>query len=604
MFRLCLVLYVAVSVSMVAEAQDPELTRGERNTLRAISDDLDRVERLIRQRRFDQAARSYQEANQKLGRAPADMSDGLRAELEKQRERLMGAHAELTKAEWTVPEPVAVPTAGGEPISFSKLVVPILVEKCGRCHVSAARGQFSMATFNALMASRHVDPGQPAASNLILVIETGDMPRGGGTVAAEELDLLRRWIAQGAKSDLDNNNQNLNEIARASVPAASEPAELMAERPTGTETVSFALDVAPVLIDSCSGCHLDAQQIRGGLNLTSFAGLLRGGDNGRALVPGRGADSLLVRKLRGMADGQRMPIGRPALATDVIDKIAKWIDEGARFDGGDPALPIRTVAARVRANSMTHEQLAADRAKLAASNWSVVMADRAPNSISKSEVFVLGSPDAQRLESLADLAEAVIQNVKGQFKLSQTEPLIKGKITLLVFEQRYDFNEYGVMLLGHPLPRDVKVVWRYDQVDARIAICLTPDFAGEALQVELARQVAAMYAATLAGDLPRWLADGIGYDTASRLYPRNEQVKTWSATAQQNVQGANFGELLRGQLAESRAAWIGYAVVTRLRSDASRFSRFWTALEKSGNFAESFQTIYQATWEQYLGVAR
>ncbi|HMP80302.1 MAG TPA: hypothetical protein PKD54_12685, partial [Pirellulaceae bacterium] len=232
------------------------------------------------------------------------------------------------------------------------------------------------------------------------------------------------------------------------------------------------------------------------------------------------------------------------------------------------------------------------------------MADRAPNSISKSEVFVLGSPDAQRLESLADLAEAVIQNVKGQFKLSQTEPLIKGKITLLVFEQRYDFNEYGVMLLGHPLPRDVKVVWRYDQVDARIAICLTPDFAGEALQVELARQVAAMYAATLAGDLPRWLADGIGYDTASRLYPRNEQVKTWSATAQQNVQGANFGELLRGQLAESRAAWIGYAVVTRLRSDASRFSRFWTALEKSGNFAESFQTIYQATWEQYLGVAR
>src|SRR4051794_6458484 len=32
-------------------------------------------------------------------------------------------------------------------LSFTKNIAPLLVTKCGRCHVSAARGKFSMATF-------------------------------------------------------------------------------------------------------------------------------------------------------------------------------------------------------------------------------------------------------------------------------------------------------------------------------------------------------------------------------------------------------------------------------------------------------------------------
>lgn len=585
-------------------AQEADWTRAERNVLRAINEDLDRVERLIRQRRWDQAARSYAEANQRLAAASPDMSAPLRIELEKQRARLVSARDALAQSGVAVPEPNAVPSAGGDAVSFSRQIVPLLVEKCGRCHVSAARGQFSMASYNALLASRHVEPGQPVASRLIQVIETGDMPRGGGTVADGERNLLRQWIAQGAKSDLDDNNQNLNEIARGAMPAPAEQPELMAERPTGSETVSFALDVAPILIDNCSGCHLDAQQIRGGLNVTTFAGLLRGGDNGRALAPGRGADSLLVRKLCGMADGQRMPLGRPALPTDVIDTIVKWIDEGARFDGGDPALPIRTVAARVRANAATHDQLAAERAKQAERSWATVMADRAAHSFSNNEILAIGGLDRARLEALAGTAESIAQDIKGQFKLNKADPLVKGKVTIMIFDQRYDFNEFGVMVLGHPLPREVKMVWRFDQVDARIAVCLTPDFAGETLELELARQLAALYGATVAGDMPRWFAEGLGYDAAAKMYPRADTVKSWPSAAQQAAQRSSGDDLVRGRLSEEVAALVGYSIVTRLKSDASRFNRFWAALQRTGNFAESFQSVYQTTWESMLNVSR
>src|SRR5690349_17547055 len=48
----------------------------------------------------------------------------------------------------------------------------------------------------------------------------------------------------------------------------------------------FEKHVRPVLIDKCVRCHGPKQQ-RGGLRLDSRAALLRGGDNGPALVAGQ-----------------------------------------------------------------------------------------------------------------------------------------------------------------------------------------------------------------------------------------------------------------------------------------------------------------------------
>ena len=96
---------------------------------------------------------------------------------------------------------------------------------------------------------------------------------------------------------------------------------------TGKETVSFAGDVAPLLVESCKGCHINAMRASGGLSMDTFAQLLRGGDSGDIIIPGKGEESLLVKKLRGTM-GLRMLLGRPAFSEESIKLILR-IDEGA-----------------------------------------------------------------------------------------------------------------------------------------------------------------------------------------------------------------------------------------------------------------------------------
>src|SRR5262245_48263202 len=54
----------------------------------------------------------------------------------------------------------------------------------------------------------------------------------------------------------------------------------------------FEKKVRPVLAEHCYGCHSVAEKKqRGGLTLDTRAGLLKGGDTGPALVPGKPGES-------------------------------------------------------------------------------------------------------------------------------------------------------------------------------------------------------------------------------------------------------------------------------------------------------------------------
>src|SRR5262249_21785506 len=70
------------------------------------------------------------------------------------------------------------------------------------------------------------------------------------------------------------------------------PAQSAEPTPEGIEF--FEKKVRPVLVENCQRCHGDAKQ-KGGLRLDSRAGLLKGGDTGPAIVPGKAEASLLVK---------------------------------------------------------------------------------------------------------------------------------------------------------------------------------------------------------------------------------------------------------------------------------------------------------------------
>lgn len=107
-------------------------------------------------------------------------------------------------------------------------------------------------------------------------------------------------------------------------------APLQDAKPTTPDERLGAQEVAKILNQKCAPCH-SGDGAQAGFQVHTREDLLKGGKSGPAIVPGRGAESLLVQKIAGKK-GMRMPPSGPALEPDVIDRISRWIDAGAKFD--------------------------------------------------------------------------------------------------------------------------------------------------------------------------------------------------------------------------------------------------------------------------------
>lgn len=115
-------------------------------------------------------------------------------------------------------------------------------------------------------------------------------------------------------------------VTEAPAEAATEAAttEAPATEAAAAGTVSFASDILPILQSRCINCH-GGQRTEEGLSLTSHAALLTGAEDGAVIIPGDGANSLLVQLV---AEG-RMPKRGPKLTPDQVQLIQTWINEGA-----------------------------------------------------------------------------------------------------------------------------------------------------------------------------------------------------------------------------------------------------------------------------------
>lgn len=103
--------------------------------------------------------------------------------------------------------------------------------------------------------------------------------------------------------------------------------------------VSFEHEVAPILTANCTRCHGDTQAAAN-LRLNTFNMIARGGRSGVPVAPGVPARSGLIIKLV-IEDAQlRMPKGGAKLEDAEIMTIARWIEQGAGFDGTDRDAPI------------------------------------------------------------------------------------------------------------------------------------------------------------------------------------------------------------------------------------------------------------------------
>ena len=102
-----------------------------------------------------------------------------------------------------------------------------------------------------------------------------------------------------------------------------------AEAAEPDEVRFFREKIEPVLKAQCYGCHSgEADKVQGGLRLDSRAAVLRGGENGPAVVSGKSGASLLIRAIR-HEEGLAMPPKKDKLPEQTIADFVKWVEMGS-----------------------------------------------------------------------------------------------------------------------------------------------------------------------------------------------------------------------------------------------------------------------------------
>ncbi len=477
-------------------------------------------------------------------------------------------------------------------VSFKEDVAPWLISECGGCHVTQRKGDFSMASYAELIkgskAGRVLFPGSAKDNPIVDLIESGAMPPSGGGVSKERLELLKRWIAEGARFDGPNPNAPVTAYTKSGNTLQAKDSK-GPQKSTGRETVSFARDIAPILRENCNGCHIASRQPSGGFRMTTFNDLFRGGQSGPAIEPGKSADSLLVKKLKGEA-GARMPMGGRPLSDEQIGLISKWIDEKATFDGAAFTADINRVMELSWAENADHRELFTKRQERAEANWSKVLPNDRSQSVKNDQVFMLGNVPTERLNELMALVDKAIVHVSKQLGVDADKPFIKGGLTVFVLKNRYDYSEFGKMTESRALPKEWQAHWRADTVDAYAVIADDSAMDEKQHYAQIVQVITGVYLGHLSG-VPNWFAEGVARNQVILLNKRGDaKIKAWQAALPSAVQAIDKPEtLLQGPVDEEIAGLVGMGITSVMmdRSNKRRFDSLMTSLRSGTDFDEA-----------------
>ncbi len=106
--------------------------------------------------------------------------------------------------------------------------------------------------------------------------------------------------------------------------ADADSEELLARLRARKKASLFHQEIAPLLVKHCLECH-DATTRKGKLDLSHKTNALAGGKEGRAIIPGKGSQSLLWQ----MVADNEMPEDRDPLSASEKASLKKWINDGA-----------------------------------------------------------------------------------------------------------------------------------------------------------------------------------------------------------------------------------------------------------------------------------
>jgi len=200
------------------------------------------------------------------------------------------------------------------PPVFEADVLPVLSQKCGKCHTERVRkGDLNLSTMAGVR--RGGESGESIIAETLddsllwMLIDGGDMPpEGEPPLTDSERNTIQRWLETGAMSDAPE---------------------------TESEQQITQHDVIPILLLRCAACH-GARLQQANVDLRSPVAINRGGNNGPVLVPGDPDASLIIQRIESEACPPQKSllkffVRRPPASE--VQILRDWIAEGAReFD--------------------------------------------------------------------------------------------------------------------------------------------------------------------------------------------------------------------------------------------------------------------------------
>ncbi len=223
-------------------------------------------------------------------------------------------------------------TPGGS-VVFATQIRPILASRCYPCHgpdiqQHGLRLDSLQAILTGSANGKVVIPGDSQNSHVVrrlLGLEQPQMPYGGPPLSAEQIDLVRKWIDEGAQGP-----DSTEPVVAAAAPIDDvKPAHNAPEKP-----VDFNRDIRPILSDACFTCHGPEEKSRqGNLRLDTKESIFAERNGYGIIVPGSSATSRLYQKIGSKNDAFRMPppwSGR-SLTPKQIELFRQWIDQGAKW---------------------------------------------------------------------------------------------------------------------------------------------------------------------------------------------------------------------------------------------------------------------------------
>ena len=199
-------------------------------------------------------------------------------------------------------------------LQFEQHVAPLLERHCLRCHGGdESEAGLDLSSAQTLLTGSDSGPvlqaGDADGSLLLVRVEAGEMPpEGEPPLSSEEMELLRRWVTEGAHfAD--------PQLSRKSVDQHR---------------------IIPLMLLRCTACH-GAQKQEGGLDLRTPESMLAGGDSGPVIVQGDPDASRLVQRIR----AEEMPPRRQLveasvkpMTADELMLLETWIRDGLPISAG------------------------------------------------------------------------------------------------------------------------------------------------------------------------------------------------------------------------------------------------------------------------------